>query len=394
MSSDGTINKLSRRSALVSIAGATGLVLVGCGPTTQSASSSPTPTPTPATPTPIPATPTPNPTPTRASSAPPGTSLVTYKGHTSIVWSIAWSPDSQFVASADQDGTVQVWSATTGKQIFTRQNTQMGNTSVAWSANGKYIASASYIDSTDSSSVSVWDARDGSLIARYNEKQAGILILAFSPDSRRIAAGSFDSTVHICYAATGEHILTYNGHKMNTAHGEQVVSLSWSPDGTQIVSSSSLLGGSGDLEPSTKVWNTTTGKDILIYSTANQADAVAWSPSGTFIASEEWINGVETVQIWAPENGRGQALTVTNDGYSVQHISWSPNNKYLALSLAEYQAVAPNSRIEVRSATGGSYKLAYTDHQPSGRCVAWSPDGSRIASGSLDTTVQIWQAPA
>src|SRR5438477_6480428 len=51
--------------------------------------------------------------PTRVPTA--GTSLFTYTGHTAPVFSVAWSPDGRRIASASYDNTAQVWDATKGE---------------------------------------------------------------------------------------------------------------------------------------------------------------------------------------------------------------------------------------------------------------------------------------
>jgi len=40
-----------------------------------------------------------------------GKVLLTYNGHTSLAWCVSWSPDGTRIASASEDGTVQVWQA-------------------------------------------------------------------------------------------------------------------------------------------------------------------------------------------------------------------------------------------------------------------------------------------
>ena len=90
-------------------------------------------------------------TPTPA-SVPAGTLLYTYPGHTGTVYSVAWSPDGREIASGSGDNTVQVWEAMTGKRLLTHTGTDSVN-SVAWSPDGRDIASGS-ADHT----VQVWKA--------------------------------------------------------------------------------------------------------------------------------------------------------------------------------------------------------------------------------------------
>ncbi|GCE26435.1 hypothetical protein KDA_19190 [Dictyobacter alpinus] len=368
LNSEKAVNRMSRRAAMLTIAGVAGtagLLLFGYDKNSASASGGPPPTP-------IVPTPTPNLT------------LLTYRGHTSGIVSVVWSPGSQRVASSDQNGSIQVWNASTGKLNFVCANAPAGPTRLAWSANGKYIAGA------NGSNVYIWNGNTGALLKHFKVQSTGVTSLAFSPGGQRIATGSYDRTVQIWQVTTGAHLLTYNGH--NVAGGAPVVSLSWSPNGTQIVSSSSLLGGSGESSTSVKVWNTTTGKDVFVYDASHPSNAVAWSPSGSLIASEKYVNGSETIQLWSPKNSSGYGLIIS-DPLSVQKIAWAPSSQYVAFVLSSYQGVDPRSRVEILSAAGKSFMLDYTGHQPNVRDVAWSPDGSRLASGADDKTVQIWQAP-
>jgi serine/threonine protein kinase len=89
---------------------------------------------------------------TPASHIPRGTLLSTYCGH-SHVSAVAWSLDGKCIASASSDKTVQVWDAVDGGNVFTYKGHSNIVSAVAWSPDGKLIASGS-----DDKTVQVWVA--------------------------------------------------------------------------------------------------------------------------------------------------------------------------------------------------------------------------------------------
>ena len=62
-----------------------------------------------------------------------GKRLLTYRGHTNTVFSVAWSPDGTRIASGSDDSTVQVWDAKTGKRLLTYYGDSNPVLAVAWS---------------------------------------------------------------------------------------------------------------------------------------------------------------------------------------------------------------------------------------------------------------------
>jgi serine/threonine protein kinase len=81
---------------------------------------------------------------TPASHIPRGTLLSTYCGH-SHVSAVAWSLDGKCIASASSDKTVQVWDAVDGGNVFTYKGHSNIVSAVAWSPDGKLIASGSFV---------------------------------------------------------------------------------------------------------------------------------------------------------------------------------------------------------------------------------------------------------
>jgi WD40 repeat protein len=77
--------------------------------------------------------------------------LYTYRGHTDHVDAVAWSSNGRRIASGSDDKTAQVWDATNGAYVYTYRGHSDAVSTVAWSPDGKRIASGSW-DKT----VRVW----------------------------------------------------------------------------------------------------------------------------------------------------------------------------------------------------------------------------------------------
>src|SRR2546423_13211517 len=82
-----------------------------------------------------------------------GGTLYTYTGHTAQVQSLAWSPDGKYLASAGNDKTVQIWNLSSGGSLYTYTGHTDWVISAMWSPDGKRLASAS-----QDRSVQVWEA--------------------------------------------------------------------------------------------------------------------------------------------------------------------------------------------------------------------------------------------
>jgi len=132
--------------------------------------------------------------------------LLTYEGHTSRLTALAWSPDGKRVASGSIDKTVQVWDAATGKRVVTYRGYASPISALTWSPEGKRLAFSS------GSIAQVWDTATDKLILTYEEAvprltgkghqvhKGQLSAVAWSPDGKYIASGGDSATVQVWVA--------------------------------------------------------------------------------------------------------------------------------------------------------------------------------------------------
>ena len=121
-----------------------------------------------------------------------GTAVTRLDGHTSIVGSLAFSPDSRYILSGSSDGTARLWSVETWKEVQTYEGHTETIKAVAISPDGKTIATASW-----DNSVRVWDRESGKVLHEVTSKGFWFVTLDFSPDGKRLAVGSYDGTATV-----------------------------------------------------------------------------------------------------------------------------------------------------------------------------------------------------
>ncbi|CCA76444.1 hypothetical protein PIIN_10437 [Serendipita indica DSM 11827] len=153
--------------------------------------------------------------------------------------------------------------------------------------------------------------------------------VAFSPDSSKVASGSWDRTIRLWDAGTGQPL----GQPLQ-GHGDSVRAVAFSPEGSRIAS--------GSDDKTIRFWDAVTGEPLgdPLRGHEQSVMAVAFSPDGLRI-----VSGSEDKTLWLWDARTGEPL-------------------------------------------GGPLR----GHKGHVTSVAFSPDGSRIVSGSDDKMIRLWDA--
>ena len=197
--------------------------------------------------------------------------------------------------------------------------------------------------------------------------------VAFSPDGTRIASGSDDNTVRLWDAATGQPV----GDPL-TGHTDAVTSVAFSPDGTRIAS--------GSVDNTVRLWDA--GHRPTRRRPADRPHrtrCTAWRSAPTARASPPAATTTRC-GCGTPTTGQpvGQPLTGHTD--TVTSVAFSPDGTRIASG-------SYDNTVRLWDAdTGQPVGQPLTGHTDAVSSVAFSPDGNRIVSGSADNTVRLWPA--
>lgn len=229
------------------------------------------------------------------------------------VESLALSADNRRIASAgSSDGTIQIWDATSGKctKRFKAEDTVK---SIAFSKDRQRVVSGS-------KTVQIWDAatmnNDSQLFEGNDESTDNhsdtIKQIAFSKDGQGIASSSYDGTVKIWDADSGEcrHTLKH--------HGRWTQDVIFSPDSRWLAS--------GVHDETLKIWDVDSGECKHTFECHEEVPyPFVFSPNGQRIG----IVLKKTIKIWNTNSGTCEK-TINGDFKSTYQLVFSPDSQRIA----------------------------------------------------------------
>lgn len=345
-------------------------------------------------------------------------------GHESFVRAIAISPDGTQIASTSQDNTVRLWDASSGEEIRRLRGHSRHVIDVEFSPDGRRMASASedgtvklwdlaaselertlghgervphvaflqdgstLVSSCWDGSIGLWDARDGRKIRalfdrgdQRSELERRTLSMATSGDGTTIAEADHGGTLRL-WSRTSERPPRVRILGRGQGH---IFGLAISPDSQQLAST----GTDGNL----RLWDLATGRSSLLYSAPTDIEGVSavYSPDGMRLAAAFTDGTVRIFELASRrERLRLESASRTELASSLAgSLAYDPSGRYLAA--CSNSDIRTAGVVTVFDATTGQPRFTLQEHTSNVTSVAFSPDGRRIATGSLDRTVKLWE---
>jgi len=297
--------------------------------------------------------------------------------HGGGVQDASFSPDGTRVVTASEDGTAQVWDATSGQKIGQPMRHAGWVHTAEFSPDGTKVVTASW-DGT----ARVWDSRTGAQIGNPMQHDVSIEggrvnCAHFNPDGTEIVTGSWDHTARVWDATNPAHPQMGIAllHLLPNAKSETVWTAEFNPKGAPQV----VVTASADHEA--RLWDLATHTEKFHKLHNDEVNEAVISPDGRWVAT-------------AGDNGTGYILdarTFQPVGRPLQHESGKP---------ISFIAFSPDSRTIV---TASYDKTARLWDVPSGNPIGqpmphadwveaatFSADSKLVVTASYDRTARVW----
>lgn len=243
-----------------------------------------------------------------------GRRLSTLQGHAGDVTSLAFSPDGKLLASGSEDKTLKLWTMPDGQVWRTISGLADPVFGMTFNPAGTRLVAVG-----GDKTIRVWDAADGRELFAIPAGVSSLQDVAFSPDGTLVAAGS-SHFVKLWSVADGREIRSLQGEP-----GSVVSSVAFSPDGKLLA----VGDGSGTLA----FWSVAEGQRVrIIREFIWPVDSVAFSPDGKVIAAASWFD--HTIKLW--ELDLDNVLVRSCEwlhGYLMHHPQVAPADRQMCLDL-------------------------------------------------------------
>ncbi len=286
------------------------------------------------------------------------------------VGGLAFGPDGQTLVSGGDDGTIDVWEVSTGRQIKSLSVEPLRERwkDLAFTPDGTMLAAAGF-----DHGLVVWETATWAIRYRIAEdNHLGAQALSFTRDGRQLAV-SLGFASRIVDVATGNELRRFPQQPVG------INAVAMSPDGNTLATTGLMI----------KLWDVSTGqeKTPIVAGHGGSVESVAFGPDGDVLAT----GGADhAVKLWDLATRR-ERMTLEGHASSIQSLAFSPDGKSLA-------SIGFTPELILWDAASGKRLRNWKAEGDLSRKVCFSRDGRWVAAETLGRMdgrrVGIWDVAA
>ncbi|CAE6447728.1 unnamed protein product [Rhizoctonia solani] len=317
-------------------------------------------------------------------------------GHSGWVNSVLFSLDNTRIISGSGDGTVRTWETQTGLAIETLLSVIQEPDYMAQSSDGNFAIAASGTNGAGESCV--WNVKTG---AQLPIPPDHVYKCALSPDGTRLITGiySFDASsagMVVWDSNSGNMIKKLEGIQSHpefiafALDGSYMFSHHLPPAWSSYPSSSSNTPSPPELERKIFIWDPSTYDLVGSWGLEDNLEPLAVSPDGSYLISHPYSGPSIFIHDAQTGNEIKDPLVGHTSSASVCCIAFSPDGAWMASGSGD-----PDNTIQLWDVKMGSPRSSpLVGHLDAVLSVAFSPDGTKLVSGSADKTIRVWDISA
>lgn len=293
-----------------------------------------------------------------------GSEVRKFVGHTGSVFAVRFTPDNKYVLTGGGDSTVRMWDIETGQELR-RFTFSAFVIDIEVSADGKWM-----LTNSRDERAQIWSLHTSPRLPLFDHE--GVVTAAtYSPSGRLIltaGTGGKGGSARLWDSITGEKLRDFIGHTLDINYGA-----AFSHDGKYIVT--------GSWDTTIRLWDAQTGKELRQFiGDPNFVNGVEFSPDDRYIVSA----GRNGVRLW--DAGTGEEIRQFGELLGVYRATFSPDGKYILTSASS----TDDGKARLWDAATGQLIREYQSELGEMSSVDFSPDGKFILADGGSNIVHVW----